>query len=433
MEEQLASRISDGFEVAKNGNALPVYQFGLPYLEIGQLPARSHYAFGWIIYYALHQQPNHEISERKKMLASYLKLSVTKPHKLHSMILLEAMRLYKDAKDVAFNAKGNDVPRFSIVKFAELWNLSHLRPGDWRRKEYEGKESFSTAEKFITLYVDEVEEANKNGEAITPKSPNQAALSPSPQFIAVIDSAVAEFPDSFNLLAQRAALHAISGETDSARSLLKKALLYAPGKFFLWSRLANLYNPSIEPRKHVALLYKALRSPGQEQFKGRIRLSLAEAFVLKNLHHFALWELNKVKQTYEGNGWHLPRAYVTAVSKIPSGTMPENPELLYRRLEPLADNEVYDALPIVKVTKTYHKNPDPNALQQNGRTNYSKPSVAWRVTDAQGNNYWLQPHRFKIPAGLPLGTHLNIRLHNGRPVKAELSTPHSDSSTGHED
>lgn len=423
MEEQLAQYISDGFEVAKNGNALPVYQLGLPYLEIGQLPARSHYAFGWITYYALHQQPDHEINERKKMLATYLKLSVTKPHKLHSMILLEAMRLYKDAKDMAFNAKGKDVPKFSIVKFAELWDLNNLRPGDWRRKEYEGKESSSTAEKFITLYVDEIEDANKHGEAISPKSPSLSELTPSPQFMAVIDRAVAEFPDSFNLLAQRAALHAICGETDSARSLLKKALLYAPGKFFLWSRLASMYSPTNEPRKHVALLYKALRSPGQEQFKGRIRLSLAEAFVLKNLHHFALWELNNVKQTYEGNGWHLPRAYETAASKIPSGTMPENPESLYSRLEPLADNEVYDALPIVRVTKTYHKTPIPNASQQNGRTNYGKPAVAWRVTDAQGNNYWLQPHRFKIAPDLPLGTPLDIRLHNSRPVKAELTTP----------
>ena len=409
MEEQLARYISDGFEVAKNGNALPVYQFGLPHLEVGQLPTRSHYAFGWIIYYALHQQPSHEINERKKMLANYLKLSVTKPHKLHSMILLEAMRLYKDAKDVAFNAKGKDAPKFSIVRFAELWDLSNLRPGDWRRKEYEGKDMSSTAEKLITLYVDEIEEANQN------------ILSTSPQFISVIDRAVAEFPDSFNLLSQRAALHALCGETEAAKSLLKKALLYAPGKFFLWSRLASLYSPDSDPRRHVALLYKALRSPGQEQFKGRIRLALAEAFVMKSQHHFALWELNSVRQTYEGNGWHLPRAYESAMGKIPQGAVPENPEPLYHRLEPLADEEVYDALPVVRVTKTYHKNPDPNAQQQNGRQNYGKPAVAWRVTDAQGNNYWLQPHRFKIPADLPIGTVLDIRLHNGRPIKAQLA------------
>ncbi len=404
MEEELIRFVSDGFETAKGGNAEPIYRQVAPHLEIGQLPAKSHYAFGWIIYYALHQQPDNAINERKKMLANYLKLSVAKPHKLHSMILTEAMRLYKNAKDVAFSAKGKDAPTFSIMKFCELWNLTNLRPGDWRRKEYEGKESSSTVEKLITLYVDEAEETH----AIPPAS-----------FMEVIDRAMTEYPESFTLMSQRAAIHELYGDREAAKALLRKALLYAPGKFFLWSRLATLFSPVEDPRRHVALLYKGLRAPGQEQFKGRIRLSLAEAFVLKSQHHYALWELNHVKQLYESNGWHLPRKHTEAMGKIPQGTVAENPENLYRKLEHLADEEVFDALPAIQVTKTYHKNPDPNQ-PQNGNKTFGKPAVAWRVTDSDGNNYWLQPHRFKIPADLPIGTPLTIRVHNNRPVKADL-------------
>lgn len=404
MDEKLAQYVSDGFVTAKNGDAITVYNNVAPYLEIGQLPAKSHYAFGWVIYYALHQQKDSEIALRKKMLANYFKLSLVKPHKLHSMVLTEALRLYKNAKDAAFNMKGNDVPGFSIIKFCELWNLSNLRPGDWRRKEFEGKETYSTVEKLITLYVDEAEETH---------------AVPSSSFMEVIERALSEYPDSFTIMSQRAALHEMSGQKEEAKGLLKKALLYAPGKFFLWSRLAKLFPPEEDPRRHVALLYKGLRSPGQDQFKGRIRLSLAEAFVMKSQHHYALWELNHVKQTYEANGWHLPRKYGEAIGKIRPGTVATDPEQLYRKLESLADEEVYDALPAIHVTKTYHKNPDPNQ-QQTGKGGYGKPAVAWRVTDSEGHNYWLQPHRFKIPADLPLGTALTIRVHNARPVKAEL-------------
>lgn len=404
MEDLLVRYVSDGFETAKNGDANTVYQNVLKYFENGQLPAKSHYPFGWITYYALHQQPDSEIAARKKMLANYLKLNVTKPHKLHSMILTEAIRLYKNAKDAAYGKKPGDIQKFSIVKFAELWDLTNLRPGDKRSKEYEGKESSSTVEKLITLYVDEVENTKSQ---------------PSGEFTAVIAEALQMYPDSYNLLSQQAILKTLSGETAEAKTLLRKALLFAPGKFFLWSRLAMLIPPSEDPRRHVALLYKALSCPGPEQFKGKIRTALAEAFIKKDQFHYALWELNRVRQIYESNGWHLPKAHIVATSKIPKETIATDPNPLYRKLIPLADEEIYDALPIVRVRKTYHKNPDSNAAQNNNR-NFGKPAVAWRVTDADGNNYWLQPHRFGIQPDLPLGTSLQIRLHNNRPVKATL-------------
>lgn len=408
--QQLARFISEGFDTAKNGNANDIYREVIPHLASGEIPLKSHYALGWIIYYAIHQQPDREIAERKRMLANYLQLHVAKPHKLHSMILTEAMRLYRNAKDAAFNARNNqkgkaeDAPQFSLVRFSELWDLRNLRPGDWNRKIYEGKEMGSTVEKFITLYVDEIENER---------------VHPSASFMEVIDRAMLEYRDSSSLMSQRALLHQFAGDHEPAKELLRKALLFAPGKPFLWSRLAALYPPEDNARKHVALLYKALCAPGPEQFKGRIRLSLVQALILKGMHHNALWELNKVKETYDANGWHTPRAHREAMEKIPADTVAENPEGLYKRFESIADSEIYDVLPSIKVTKTYHKNPDPNAAST-GRGGYGRPAVAWRVTDEAGNNYWLQPHRFGIRPDLPLGTPLSIRLHNSRPVKAEL-------------
>lgn len=398
----VARIVSDGFVAAKAGDAIIVYNKVAVFHDNGQLPLKSHYAFGWIIYYALHQTADSSIIERKRLLARYLKLQLEKPHKLHSMVLTEAMRLYKNAREVAFGKRQEEVEKFSIVKFCSLWDLANLRPGDWRRKGYEGKALSSTVEKLITIYVDELEAIHE---------------APSPEFISVIDKAMSEYPDSFNLQSQRASVYILQGERDKAAELLRNAILSAPGKFFLWSKLASLVSPEENMRLHVALLYKALKAPGQEQFKGRIRLALAKALIAANAFPQALWELQRVKGVYEANGWHLSQSFMGMLAEIPQTTEPLDPEALYKKVEHLADETIYDALPAVHVKKTYHKVPDPNDKNRKG---FGRPAIAWRVTDESGTHYWLQPHRFGLQPDLPIGTPLIIRLHNGKPVRAHL-------------
>lgn len=397
-KEMIEQWVSDGFVEAKAGKAIEIYEGIIPRLEAGELPLKSHYAFGWIIYYALHQSGNGNVAFRKRLLADYLKLKVTVPHKLHSMILTEAMRLYKDARDATYAAK--DAASFSLMAFSGLWDMSNLRPGDWKRKEHEGKTMSSTVEKFITLYVDELE---------------TKSAKPSESFLKVLGEASAAYPDSYNLLSQTAAVRMAEGKSGEARTLLRKAVLLAPGKFFLWSRLASLVSPETDTRLHVALLHRALTSPGPEQFKGRIRISLAEAMARKGAFAQALWELERVRTVYDSNGWHLPKSYVRIMEKIPRGTVAENPEPLYAKVAGLADSEVYDSLPPVAAVKTYHKNPRPSDSDR-----YGRPQTAWRVTTEEGKNYWLQPRRFGIDEGLPMGTRLLLRLSGDRPVKAEL-------------
>lgn len=398
--DEIAKYVSDGFDRAKGGEAKAIYRKVLEIFQAGELPLRSHYAFGWIAYYALHQSLTHEIEERKRILAIYLKLSVTRPHKLHSMILTEAIRLYKDARDMAYVAKGRDCPTFSIVRFVSLWDLSNLRPGDWRRKEHEGTPLSATAERLITVYVDELE---------------QSRQTPTAEITTLMQKALADFPDTDTLLAQQATLMLLSGRRDEAAEMLRRALLGAPAKFFLWHRLAMLTSPQTDLKLRIALLYKALTAPGPEKFKGRVRLALAEGWIACQAWPQALWELMRVKDTYEANAWHLPRSFAATMSQIPQGTKPQDPGGWYRRIAPLADDEIHAALPEIATVKTYHKAPAPP------RPGFNRPTpAAWRVSDIAGRNFWLQPHRFGIPADLPNGTRLRIKVHNGKPVAARL-------------
>ncbi len=227
-DSDLIKMISDGFESAKAGNAVKVYNHVAPFHDNGSMPVKSHYPFGWIIYYALHQSHDGNIDIRKRMLARYLKLQVKVPHKLHSMILTEAIHLYKDSKDAVYNNKSDKSVRFSIVNFFKLWNQDNLRPGDWNRKSFDDKPLSSTVEKLLTLCVDELEETR---------------ILPSPDFIALIDNAVIRYPDSFNLMSQRAALHILANETAKAAELLRKALLSLPASSTSGANLPQPYHP----------------------------------------------------------------------------------------------------------------------------------------------------------------------------------------------
>lgn len=401
--DQLAQYISDGVDHAKAGKALEIYTNIASHIDNNSLPPKSHYPTGWIIYYALHQAADSAIDLRKRMLAKYLRLRVAKPHKLHSMILTEAIRLYKDAVNLAFNRQNDDVVHFSISRFASLWNLENLRPGDWRRKEFEGKPLSSTAEKLITLCVDECVGEN------TP---------PSPELIAITDHALNLFPDSHSLLYQRASLHILQAQPEQAISLLKRAILLSPSKHYLWSRLASLVSPENDLKLHISLLFHALSAPGPEQFKGKVRLSLAKAWIFARAYPQALHELLSYKHIYEQNGWHLSRDFNNTLSQISEDTTPSDPMPAYKRVDNLADSFIYDAIPALDVEKTYHKDPPQNAPAQG----FHRPVVAWRVTDNEGHHYWLHPHRFKIPPHLPIGTKLKIKINNGKTVKADLIT-----------
>lgn len=405
--QEIITYVSDGFDRAKAGAAVEVYSSIVNHPEMRVLPRKSHYAFGWIIYYALHQSAAHAIQERKQLLAHYLKLDVMKPHKLHSMILTEAFRLYKDAAEAAAAArlKGGsnaaaEVPGFSIVKFANLWNLAHIRPTDWNRKDHEGKQLPSTVEKLITHYVDEL---------------YLQRIPASEEFMAITNQALVAYPPTANLFAQCAQLYELSGEKMKAIEMLRNAILSSPTKFYLWSRLAALVTDKDSLRLRVALLYKALCSPGQEDFKGKIHLNLAAALAEGGAFPHAKWELDFVKDFYSQKGWNMPRLYKETEKRIPVGTEGADPSGLYRKVEHLADDFIYESLPEISVKKTYHK----PASETTDRYGKRRPGqTAWRVTDGEGTNYWFNPGRYGIQENLPADTSLKVKVFKGKIVKA---------------
>ncbi len=199
--------------------------------------------------------------------------------------------------------------------------------------------------------------------------------------------------------------------------MLRNAILTSSSKFFLWSRLAALITDKEELRLKVSLLYKALRCPGQEEFKGKIHLNLASALAEGGAFPQAKWELKYVKKLYEDKGWNLPRLYRETEKKIPAGTQVSDPIGIYKKVESLADDYIYESLPEIPVKKTYHK-PATETTDHYGNRRAGR--TAWRVTDVQGNNYWFTPSYYNIQENLPTDTPLKIKVFNGKIVKALL-------------
>lgn len=414
-QQEISRKISDSFDGAKAGNALNLYG-EICQLLAGELPPlKSHYAFGWIIYYALHQSPAAAIAERRRMLGLYFRLQLTKPHKLHSMILTEAVRVARDASAAqAWPRCKQPAETFSFSKFIDLWDPRNLRPGDWARKEFEGKQTSSLAEKVITRYADDLNSA------------------PSASMMAVVDQALTQFADSPMLKSQASRLYLLAGDRARADLLAREAAILAPGKFFLWSRLAELIDRKANPRLYFALIGKALSAPGPEEYKSGILIDATGALIETATYPQALYLFNRLKALYQKQGWHEPRQFQRLRDAIPQGTQPSDPAPIFHRLQPLADQYVYQSLPAVEVRKTYHKpaapaagnpaaGPAGNSASATASMRIFRSSLpAWRVTDAAGRNYWLTPSRFAIDPQLPLGTRLQIRLLADRPVAATL-------------
>ena len=401
MENELSRKwFSDRFEAAKAGQAVEIYNDIVARLGRRLPPEEStHYVFGWIIYYALHQSADSDIINRRKMLSRYVKLHVPRPHKLHSMIMTEAVRLSKDSGEQAFVQRKNPLAEFSFPKFLKYWDLENLRPGDWKRKEIDGKTTSSLVEKIITRYVSDTGDNHYD---------------PSPAILKLVDEALEQFPDSANLKSQASdLLRKTEDGWERSLQLAREAVLLAPGKFYLWSRLADHIDHFEKPNLSFSLEYKALSAPGPKEYKINIIIALAAKLIDHKAYPQALYLLDQADEISKKQGWKISDLSRSMRSRIPAGTEPKDPTPGFKKIAHLADEFVYEALPSIAVTKTYHKNPS--------ESRYKNSPTAWRVTDATGHSFWFTPSRFGINPDLPLGTSLTIRVSADKIVHAVLN------------
>ena len=308
--------------------AREAYEALYPVWKEGNLPARLHNSFAWVIYYHIrHEQATMPSLEMRQALAAYLTLTVERPSRLHSRILLMATRL-----------KARD-SEFKFVKFFDMWGMGNLTDEDWQQDRKEGREGtvtfVSVAEHAIRLYAKELHEAR--------------ATEVNPDFETLLVKAIRLYPTQSLYKYYLARLYAATGRKAKALKAYKKLALFT-GQSYIWSDLAALLT---DPAQRKAALCKALLLQRDANKAGRLHLGLAQLLIKEQKFPQAACELRQYRDIYTRNGWHLSDYYQRLRQSVPADTHPvaDNRTLYEASLAPL-DEFLYSDLPEVDLTLT---------------------------------------------------------------------------------
>lgn len=336
---------------------------------------------GWMVYNELKNKEVSDVNARKVLLNKYLKLDAERPSNLHSAILGEAVKVEK-----------NTPLQFRIRDFVRLWGLGNLRPEDWEQfRADNGHMASSLVEKLISVYAKEL----KTDGVDAPE-----------EFVALLDEALAKFPNNQYLPLYKAYMLMAKGNATAALDYYKEMILKSPSKVFLWAQASELVE---DLDMKIALLCKALSYGRDEQFLVKIRLKLASLLMQKGLSSNARFELEKYRETHLANRWGLKQEFWKLYNQVSGAELPQSNDALYAEYAVKSDGVIYSALPAALAVKVADKLVD-------DRNRPGKKIPVWTLR-AGTDTLWLRkPVKFGLDRRTPDGTVFDIRLHDGKIV-----------------
>lgn len=306
----LKKELKAGIEAAKKKIATgELYDRLSAMQKAGSLPRSLFRDFGWFVYYRLRVTPLSHVLSRKRMLMQYLNLELVCPSLLHSLMLLEAIKLKK-----------NSPSQFRLRDFLKLWGEENLREEDWEKfKPEKGHSPNSLVENLIGAYTKEVK-----------KDKCEA----SEEFARVLDTALQTYKANPHLPLYKAITLVSQGKKKEALEYYRILLRRWPKKFFLWSNAEEVV-PYHDLDLRISFLSKAVATTRNPRFLGDIKLRLANLLLKKGLYANARYELEQYERYYTGQGWHVKKWCETlqtrldaAAPEIPSSPTPYNSLLI---------------------------------------------------------------------------------------------------------
>ena len=222
----------------------------------GVLTPEDKVAYGWELFRAsqaaFKTADGKEISTGavdtiKRHLNAYLKLGIAERGLLHTCMLQQAERL----------ARGDHL---RLVAFSRLWDLTLLRPEDYREsRQIDGKV-------FPPLFETVVQRASK--EAANGGSPAEM------QYIQpYLENALKQFPENAWLKLNMVKLLRGLGRTDEARQLATEFARSKAGEYWTWELVGDLEH---DPTMRLSCYAKALTCSDDDTFASKVRLKFAE-------------------------------------------------------------------------------------------------------------------------------------------------------------
>lgn len=375
-------KLKNAVESAKFGNDIHAdYRAIEDYFKAGKLDVSLYSDFGWLIYYALKQTSLTDAQTRKTMLFNYLKLNLPKPSILHSLILVEAIKVEQ-----------NTPLLFRIRDFIRLWGLENLRDEDWEQYHTEeGNTLPSSVEKLIRVYTKELKTDGV-------ESPEDFSL--------LVDKALIKYPKSQNMPYFKASVLISQGKNSEALAYYKDLILRFPSKFYIWEQTAELVE-NIDTK--IGLLCKALSCGADDEFLGGVRLKLSSLLIQKELAPNAKFELEKYRQTYQNKGWNLKSDFWQIYNQLTAVESANTNNETYAEFTIRADEFIYSSLPTalaVKIAET--KNED--------RNHPGRKIITWILRTENSIIRLRKPTKFQLNKRTPNGTIFDVKLQSDKIV-----------------
>lgn len=334
--------------------------------------------FGWLTYYALKQTALREAQKRKALLNQYLQLGLPKPAILHSLILVEAIKVEQ-----------NTPLQFRIRDFLRIWGVENLREEDWvQYQTEEGNSLSSTVEKLIGVYAKELK---------------TDGVESSEEFSQLVDLALVKYPKNQNMPYYKATILISQGKVQDALTYYKTLILRSPSKFYLWNQTAELIE-DIDTK--IGLLCKALTCGADDEFIGGVRLKLASLLCLKGKGENAKHELERYSETYRKKGWSLKPEFWQLYNQVSSVEKAIDNNKIYSEYAIKADEFIYSSLPTVIAAKVAE-------TQCEDRNRPGRKITTWILRTAKDTIRLRKPTKFQLNKCTPNGAIFDIKLQDG--------------------
>lgn len=380
-------------QAKKGGNALALFHQAAQWYRAGELDPQLFPDFGWLTYYALRQTAPGDAANRRVLLHQYLQLNLPRPDLLHSLILSEAITLEKASP-----------LQFRVRDFVRLWGLENLRDEDWEQFTTEaGQTVTSTVEKLIGVYAKEL------------KTDRVRA---SEEFNRLVDLALEKFPNNQNMPYYKAIVLLSQDRVEEALNFFKSLILRFPSKQYLWEQCADM----VQDRDlKIGLLCKALSGCRNDEFLGKMRQKLATLLREKGLNANARFEFDKVRETYQNQGWNLKPAFWEAYNTLSGVEAARDNREVYREYAVKADEFIYSSLPTVVAVKV-------SEFQDNDHHRPGRTVVTWSLRTGSGMLRLRRPATFGLSARQPNGSVFDVKVQDKRivwisPHVGEISEP----------
>ncbi len=244
------------------------------YQQLADQFSDSGMSVGWEIYYGLKElgQTNQSVGQiTLNILRVYAQLDIEKPSRLHSLILVQAVKLIDD-----------DI---KLLDFIKWWNVENLRSEDYERQTDNDHTYSSLAEKTATALAKGIKEKQSEEDASS--------------ILSFLEQLTSRYPDNIWMKYHYGKLLLLTGQITVARDWVIPVVRTQMNRAWIWNDLADFYPD--DPDLELACLCRALQADQNDQFIGRIRLRLAVILANRKNYPAAKCEVVRVEQFYESN------------------------------------------------------------------------------------------------------------------------------------